>query len=267
MKTEQGVSVYFIGAGPGALDLLTLRAQRIIEQADLILYADSLVNPEIVTLAKPGAEALGTADMTLDELVGRMVVAARAGLLVARVHSGDPSIFGAIHEQMAALAAAEIDYAVVPGVSSLFGAAAALGLELTVPGVSQTVIISRTEGRTPVPETEQLRALAAHRATMAIFLSAAMIEQVVAQLIEGGYPAGTPVAVVYRATWPEEQIVRGTLSGIAAAALAAGITRQALILVGDALRAVPGQERGGGSRLYDPAFGHSHRAPRTVREG
>ena len=188
-----------------------------------------------------------------------MVEAARAGRVVARVHSGDPSIYGAIREQMAALATAGIGYAVVPGVSSLFGAAAELGVELTVPEVSQTIIITRAEGRTPVPDTQRLRDLASHRATLAIYLSAGMIDKVVAELRDGGYSEETPVAVVYRATWPDQRILRGTVSDIAAAVRSSGITRQALILVGEALRPVEGGEPAAASLLYDPAFGHGYR--------
>ena len=266
VETEREASVYFIGAGPGALDLLTLRAQRIIQRADLVLYADSLVDPAIATLAKPGAEVVGSADLTLDEIVGRMVAAAKAGLVVARVHSGDPSIFGAIHEQMAALEAAGVGYVIVPGVSSLFAAAAALGVELTVPGISQTVIISRAAGRTPVPERERLRDLAAHRATLAIFLSAGMVEEVVAQLVEGGFAPSTPAAVVYRATWPDQQIVRGVLREMCEAVPTRGIARQAIILVGDALSPSHRRDRPATSRLYDPAFGHGRRVSRTTLE-
>ena len=256
--TKKKVAVYFIGAGPGALDLMTVRAQRIIQSADLVLYADSLVNEEIGTLAKPGAEVLGSSGLTLDEIVSRMVEAARAGRVVARVHSGDPSIYGAIREQMTALTAAGIGYAVVPGVSSLFGAAAELGVELTVPEVSQTIIITRAEGRTPVPDTQRLRDLASHRATLAIYLSAGMMDRVVAELRDGWYPEETPVAVVYRATWPDQRILRGTLSDIAATVRASGITRQALILVGEALRPVE-EGKSAASLLYDPAFGHGYR--------
>lgn len=256
---EEKATVYFIGAGPGALDLMTVRAQSIIQAADLILYADSLVNEEISTLAKPGAEVVGSSGLTLDEIVSRMVEAARAGRIVARVHSGDPSIYGAIREQMAALAAVGIGYAVVPGVSSLFGAAAELGVELTVPGVSQTIIITRADGRTPVPDTQRLRDLASHRATLAIYLSVGMIDKVTAELRDGGYPEETPVAVVYRATWPDQLILRGKLSDIAAAVRASGITRQALILAGEALRPIEGGEQGTASLLYDPSFGHGYR--------
>ncbi|MCL4466287.1 MAG: precorrin-4 C(11)-methyltransferase [Chloroflexi bacterium] len=265
METERQPAVYFIGAGPGALDLLTLRAERLLRRADLILYADSLVNPEITTLAKPGAKVIGTASLALDEIVGLMVEAVGAGRLVARVHSGDPSLYGAIREQMVALRAAGVTYAVVPGVSSLFGAAAALGVELTCPEVSQTVIISRVAGRTPVPEREDLPALATHGTTLVLFLSVAQIDEVVSQLREGGYAADTPAAVVYRATWPDQQIVQAELSALPTAVRASGITHQALILVGDALQAGPGSVPQPASRLYDPSFGHGWRAPRPGR--
>lgn len=253
------ISVYFMGAGPGALDLLTVRAWRIIQRADLILYADSLVNPGIAELAKPGADVVGSAGMTLEEVTELMVKAAWEGRVVARVHSGDPSIYGAIGEQMRALAEAGIRFAVVPGVSSLFGAAAALGVELTAPQVSQTVIITRAEGRTSVPGRERLRDLARHRSTMAVFLSVGMVDKVMDDLTEGGYPGETPAAVVYRATWPDQKVIRGTISEMADAVRSAGIERQALILVGDAL--LPGEPAGRSprSRLYSPDFGHRYR--------
>ena len=258
-RESEAPSVYFIGAGPGALDLLTVRAWRILRESDLILYADSLVNPEIAGLAKPGAEVVGSSGMTLEEIVARMVDASLAGRLVARVHSGDPSIYGAIREQMVALAAAGVRYALVPGVTSLFGAAAALGVELTVPEVSQTVIMTRAEGRTSVPEGQGLRDLAGHRATMAIFLSAGMVEQVAEELLCGGYPADTPAAVIYRATWPNQRILRGTISNIAEATRAAGIRRQALILVGEALRPSDDGPDFAASRLYSRDFQHGYR--------
>ncbi len=256
----QEASVYFIGAGPGALDLLTVRAERLIRQADLIIYADSLVNPEIAALAKPGARLLGSSGMSLNEMVSRMIEAAAAGEIVARVHSGDPSIYGAIREQMAALAAAGVSYAVVPGVSSVLAAAAALQVELTVPEVSQAVILCRAEDRTPVPDGQRLSELARHRATMAIYLSAGVVERVVEELLQGGYAPETPVAVVYRATWPDERIVRGTLSGIADELRTSGISRQALILVGEGLRPVDGGAVSPTSLLYDPSFSHGYRA-------
>ena len=257
---KRDVSVYFLGAGPGALDLLTVRAERLIKEADLILYADSLVNPEIASLAKPGARVLGSAKMSLVEIVSAMVEAARVGKKVARVHSGDPSVYGAIREQMAALAAAGVEYAVVPGVSSVFGAAAALGAELTLPEVSQTIILCRAEDRTPVPPGQKLAGLARHDATMAIYLSASMVDKVVDDLLEGGYRPETPAAVVYRATWPDEKILRGSLSTIAALVRESGIRRQALILVGDALRLVAAGDDASRSLLYDAGFAHGYRA-------
>ncbi|MCL4368672.1 MAG: precorrin-4 C(11)-methyltransferase [Actinobacteria bacterium] len=259
MKANEKASVYFIGAGPGALDLLTVRGQRIIQQADLILYADSLVNEEIATLTKPRAEALGSASMALGEIVGRMVAAVREGKLVARVHSGDPAIYGAIHEQMAALRREGISYQIVPGVSSLFASAAAVGAELTVPGLSQTVIITRAEGRTPVPEAESLRSLASHHATLALFLSASMLDKAVSQLIQGGYSPDTPVAAVYRASWHDQQIVIGELSEIAEKVREKGISRQAIVLVGDALGHLLGKDEGKLSKLYDATFSHGYR--------
>ncbi len=255
----QEPSVYFIGAGPGAMDLLTLRAERLIRQADLIIYADSLVNSEIAALAKPGAKVLGSSGMSLDEMVSCMVDAATAGQTVARVHSGDPSIYGAIREQMAALRATGVSYAVVPGVSSVFGAAAALQVELTMPEVSQTVILCRAEDRTPVPDGQGLSELARHGATMAIYLSTGIVERVVAELLQGGYAPETPAAVVYRASWPDEQLVRGTLSDIAEAVRAKGIRRQALILVGDALKTIEEGELAATSLLYAPSFSHGYR--------
>ncbi len=262
-------TVYFIGAGPGALDLLTVRAQRIIKRADLIIYADSLVNQEIGSLAKPGARVVGSAGLTLPEIITLMMDAVRDGRVVARVHSGDPSLYGAIREQMAALAAEGIKYEVVPGVSSVFAAAAALGVELTVPGITQTVILTRAEGRTPMPDAQRLRDLARHRASMAIYLSVGMIEKVVAELQEGGYPPDTPVAVVYRATWADQRIVKGTLLEIAGAVRAGEIDRQALILVGECLNGVDDEgTRAASSKLYDPAFTHGYRrAAQEVNHG
>jgi precorrin-4 C11-methyltransferase len=256
-------SVYFIGAGPGALDLLTIRARSIISKADLVIWADSLVNPLIASLAKPAARVIGSANLTLDEIVSAIVDAAKAGLLVARVHSGDCSIYGAIQEQMAALDANDINYTVVPGVSSLFGAAAALQVELTPPETSQTVIITRAAGRTPVPKAQSLRSLARHQATLVVYLSVNMIEQVVTELLAGGYAPTTPVAVVYRATWPEEKIIRGDLSSIALAVRDRKIDRQALILVGAAIGPQSGKNDAAVSRLYSPDFSHGYRTNRS----
>ncbi|MBI2955167.1 MAG: precorrin-4 C(11)-methyltransferase [Chloroflexi bacterium] len=251
--------VYFIGAGPGDPELLTLKARRIIEEADLVIYADSLVSRAVCDFARPDAEIRKSAALTLEELVEIMATAVQQGKTVARLHTGDPSIFSAALEQMAALEERGIEYEVVPGVSSVFAAAASLGAELTVPEVSQTVIITRVEGRTPMPPKQDLRSLAQHDATMVFFLSVPMIDRVVAELLAGGYPATTPVAVVHRASWEDESSVVGTLADITAKVRDAGIGRQALILVGRVLNCkkenVPVQR----SRLYDPSFGHGYR--------
>jgi precorrin-4/cobalt-precorrin-4 C11-methyltransferase len=248
--------VYFIGAGPGDPELLTVKARKIIEKADVIVYADSLINPEICDLAKKGVEIYGSASMPLGEINSLMAAAVRQGKLVARLQSGDPAIFGAIQEQMAFLDAEKIEYEIIPGVSSLFASAAALKTELTIPELSQTVIVTRLEGKTPVPAAENLRSLAAHRATMAIFLSSSMVEQVVGELLAGGYMADTPAAVVYRASWKDQKMVRSSLNGLAQAAKEAGISRQALILVGDFLNS---KSKSVPSKLYDASFKHGYR--------
>jgi precorrin-4/cobalt-precorrin-4 C11-methyltransferase len=226
------VKVYFIGVGPGDPELLTIRAKKIIERADVIIYADSLINPEVCSTARKGAEIYPSASLSLEEITGIIVNAVKQGKVVARLQSGDPGIYGAIQEQMAALDEKGIAYEIIPGVSSLFAAAASLKTELTVPELSQTVIITRMEGRTPVPALEKLRSLATHQASMAIFLSASLIEKVVAELFAGGYNPDTPAAVVYRATWQDEVVLRTTLKNLAERVKASGIKKQALILVG-----------------------------------
>lgn len=250
--------VYFIGAGPGAPDLITVRGQTFIAEADLVLYADSLVQASIAALAcKPTARIVGSSDLNLAQIVDLMAETARAGGVVARVHTGDPTVFGATYEQMRLLDQLGIPYEVVPGITAAFAAAARLGVELTVPEVTQTVILSRVAGRTPVPAREALPALAAHGSSLALYLSVDQIERVVTELLAGGaYTPETPVAVVYRATWPDEQIVRGTLADIAATVRTAGLTRHALILVGAALRP---DARAAPSRLYNPGFAHGRR--------
>lgn len=250
------MKVYIIGAGPGDPELLTLKARRIIGDADVILYAGSLVNPEILKYAKKGAEVHNTAEMDLEEIVAIMTKAVGKGRLVARVHTGDPSIYGAIGEQMALLDEKGIDYEVVPGVSSFLAAAAALKKEYTVPEVSQTVIVTRLEGRTPVPERQKLRRLAEHRASLCVFLSVHMIKEVVEELREG-YGPDAPVAVVEKASWDGEKVVLGTLQDIAAKVKKAKIEKTALILVGDFLR--PSEKR---SRLYAREFSHGFRKGR-----
>ncbi len=258
--------VCFIGAGPGDPELLTLKGRRIIGDADLVIYADSLVHPGICAFAKPGAEVLGSSGLTLEEVWARVEAACRAGRTVARVHSGDPALYGALHEQLVQLEAAGIPYEIVPGVSSAFAAAAALGAELTVPGLAQTVIFTRRPRRTTRPPGEELRALAGHGATLVLFLSVASMRAVVRDLVDGGYALDTPVAVVYRATWEDERVLRGTLADIASQVRAAKITKQALILVGSAVD--PALRQHGAhhrSHLYAPEFSHSFRRARGSR--
>lgn len=241
--------IYFVGAGSGAPDLITVRGAKLLEQADVIVYAGSLVNPALLEYKKEDCVAYNSATMTLEEVMDVMIPAARAGKLVVRLHTGDPCVYGAHREQMDVLDREGLDYEVVPGVSSFCGAAAALKAEYTLPDVSQTVILTRMEGRTPVPPKEKIELLAAHGATMVIFLSAGQLEKLSERLIEGGYTADTPAAIVYKATWPEEKVVRTTVGGLAQAARAEGITKTALITVGGFLGDV--YER---SKLYDPTF-------------
>ncbi len=245
--------VCFVGAGPGAPDLITLRGRRLLDEADLIVYAGSLVNP--VLLEGVRGEVHDSAGLDLDGIMDLVVPAARAGKRVVRLHTGDPAIYGAIREQMRRLDAEGIAYEVVPGVSSALAAAASLKTELTVPELTQTVIFTRQAGRTPVPERESLRNLAAIRASMCIFLSVSMMEEVAGELMAGGYPEDTPVAVVEKATWPGERIVRGRLADIARRIREAGMKKTAMILVGQALGEVDSAE----SRLYASGFSHGYR--------
>ena len=242
--------VSFVGAGSGAADLITVRGMRLLQEADLVIYAGSLVNPELLSYTKKGCECLNSAYMTLDEVIDALQKGEEEGKKMVRLHTGDPSIYGAIREQMDALDATGIPYDDTPGVSSFCGAAAALNAEYTLPGVSQTVIITRMEGRTPVPEKEKLQSLAAHGATMVIFLSIGLVAKVQEALLAGGaYTADTSAAVVYKATWPEQRVVRCTVGSLAESTKAAGITKTALIVVGDFLGTR--YER---SKLYDPGF-------------
>jgi len=245
--------VTFVGAGPGDPELITLKGIKAIQDSEVVIYAGSLVNPEILRYASAGAEIHNSATMTLEQVIEVVEESVRQGKKVARVHTGDPAIYGAIQEQMDLLDKKEISYSVIPGVSSVFAAAASLRREFTLPGVSQTVILTRMEGRTPVPAKERLGELAKHRATMGIFLSVQDIEKVMTELREG-YPAETPVAVVYKASWPEEKILRGTLATIAGQVRQEGIGKTALILVGDFLE--DAYER---SLLYHPEFTHEYR--------
>lgn len=241
--------VHFVGAGPGGADLITIRGAKLLGEADQIIYAGSLVNPELLQYAKKGCKILNSARMTLEEVIEAVLEAESRQQTTVRLHTGDPCLYGAIREQMDCLLEHGIPYDVVPGVSSFCGAAAALGAEYTLPGVSQTVIITREEGRTPVPEAENIRALAAHGATMVVFLSTGLLEKLQSNLIAGGYAEDTPAAIVYKATWPEERKVLCTVSTLAKTAKEYDITKTALILVGNFL--AQDYER---SKLYDPTF-------------
>lgn len=244
--------VHFVGAGPGAADLITVRGRELIERADIIIYAGSLVNKELLEYAAEDCEVYNSAHMTLEQVTG--IMEKNRNKSIVRLHTGDPSVYGAIREQEDVLERLGIEYDVCPGVSSMFGAAAALGAEYTLPGVSQSVIITRMAGRTPVPEAESIEKLAAHGASMAIFLSAGMLGELSERLIEGGYAPGCAAAIVYKATWPDEKRIITTVGGLAAAGAENGISKTALVLVGGFLDG--GYER---SRLYDPAFSHGCR--------
>ncbi len=246
--------IYFIGAGPGAPDLITVRGKDLLEKTDVIIYAGSLVNPQLLEYAKPECEIYDSAKMTLEEVIDVMKVATANGKDVVRLHTGDPCIYGAIREQMDILDKLEIKFSSVPGVSSFIGAAASLNAEYTLPNVSQTVILTRMAGRTPVPEKEDIEKLAAHQASMVVFLTSSMLEELSRKLIDGGYPANSPAAIVYKATWEDEKVIRTTVENIAAAAKENNITKTALIMVGGFLGSE--YER---SKLYDPAFTHMFR--------
>lgn len=245
--------ISFIGAGPGDPELLTIKGKRLIDSADVIIYAGSLVNPRILEDAKEGAQIYNSASMNLEEVLEVMKKGEEEGKKVVRVHTGDPAVFGAHREQMDALTRMGIEYEVIPGVSSFLAAAAVLKKEYTLPGVSQTVILTRMEGRTPMPPKEKLRDLAKHNSTLIIFLSVDRIEELSAVLREE-YRPDTPVAVVYKATWEDQKIVQGTLLDIAGKVKEAGIRKTALTVVGDFL----GDEYEL-SRLYDKTFTHEFR--------
>jgi len=247
--------VIIVGAGPGDPELITLKGKKAIEEADIIVYAGSLVNREILKYNKKNAKIYNSATMDLEEIVKVMVDGVEKGLKVVRLHTGDPSIYGAIKEQIDELKKYNIDVEIIPGVTSLSAAASSLKVELTLPKVSQTVIITRPEGRTPMPERENLRELAKHGSTMAIFLGVSMIDKVVSQLIEGGYRRDTPVAVVYKASWRDEKIVRGTLEDIVPKVKEANIRKTALIIVGDVLDPKEYEY----SKLYDKNFETEYR--------
>ena len=241
--------VHFVGAGSGAADLITLRGKTLLEEADVIIYAGSLVNPELLGYARSECEMHNSAMMTLDEVIDVMEKAENSGRTTVRLHTGDPCIYGAIREQMDRLDELGIEYDMCPGVSSFCGAAAALKAEYTLPDVSQTVILTRMAGRTPVPEKENIESLAAHNATMVIFLSTGMLEELSERLINGGYSADTPAAIVYKATWPDEKVCRCTVATLSETAKTNGITKTALITVGDFLGDVRSL-----SKLYSADF-------------
>ena len=255
--------VYFIGGGPGDPELLTLKAKRIIDSADVIIYADSLVHPSVCEGAKAGAQVIGSKTLNLDEITELMVGAATDGKLVARVQSGDPSIYGAVLEQMRLLETAGVEYEIVPGVSAAFAAAAVLKTEFTVPEVSQTVIFTRLEGRVAMPSGEKLRDLAVHGCTLVLFLSITRINKVVRELKAGAYTNDTPVAVVYRVGWPDQLVITGTLGDIAPKVKRAGITLQALVLVGAAfdtdIRRIEAAGEAASSHLYSSDYTHLYR--------
>ena len=246
--------VHFVGAGSGAPDLITVRGAKLLGEADVIIYAGSLVNPALRTYAKDGCAIHDSAKLTLEQVIDIIKAAEADGKLTVRLHTGDSSIYGAVREQFDALDALGIEYDVCPGVSAFCGAAAALKAEYTLPEVSQSVIITRAAGRTPVPERESIRAFAAHKATMVLFLSTSLAADVQRELTEGGYAPATPAAIVYKATWPDERIYRCTVGTLADTVKANGLTKTSLIVVGDFLGT--DYER---SKLYDPGFTTEYR--------
>lgn len=241
--------VHFVGAGSGAVDLITVRGAKLLEQADVIIYAGSLVNPDLLKYAKEGCEIHNSAYMTLDEVITEIEKAENAGKMIVRLHTGDPCVYGAIKEQMDRLTPMGIEFDVVPGVSSFCGAASALKAEYTLPNVSQSVIITRMAGRTPVPEKENIRAMASHQCSMVIFLSTGLLEELSSELIAGGYSPDTKAALVYKATWPDEKVCRCTVGTLAQTAKENNITKTALTVVGEFL----GDDYDL-SKLYDPTF-------------
>ena len=242
--------VHFIGAGPGAPDLITVRGQKLLGEADIIIYAGSLVNPALLDLKKEGCVVYNSATMTLEQVIDVMKEAESKGQTVARLHTGDPCLYGAIREQIDALDALGIAHDDCPGVSSFCGAAAALEMEYTLPDISQSVVITRMAGRTPVPERESIASFAAHQATMVIFLSTGMAEKLSKRLIAGGYSENTPAAIVYKATWEDEKAVICTVGTLAKAAEENNITKTALMIIGDSVKAAHYDR----SKLYDPGF-------------
>ena len=246
--------IHIVGAGPGDPDLITVKGQKFLQAADVVIYAGSLVNPELLKNCKPDAKIYNSAEMTLDEVLEVMETADAEKKSVVRLHTGDPALYGAIQEQMDALREKNISFDVTAGVSSFAASAAALCQELTLPGISQTVMITRMEGRTPVPKRESLQELAKHQTTICIFLSVHLIEEVVKNLLDGGFSKTTPIAIVQKATWADEKIIRGTLETIAEQVATEKIDRTAMIIVGNCLNAQ--YEK---SQLYSPKFSHMFR--------
>ena len=249
--------IIFVGAGPGDPELITVKGMKALSRAEVLLYAGSLVSPAVLAWAPPEAEQVDTAPLALEDIVARLIEGHRAGKRVVRVHSGDTSLFSAMQEQLELLELEDVPFLVIPGVTAAAAAAATLAQELTLPEVTQTVILTRAAGRTPVPERENLKSLAAHGATLVIYLSVGLLKRVAAELAEVYGPAA-PVVVAHRVSWPDEHLIRGTLADIAAAVREAGITRQALIMVGPALAAWEGRLMAR-SRLYDRTFTHGWR--------
>ena len=227
--------VYFVGAGTGAVDLITVRGMRLLEKADVIIYAGSLVNPELLQYANKDCEIHDSAKLTLEEILNVMQKAEEKGKITVRLHTGEPSIYGAVREQMDEMDRLGISYESCPGVSACFGAAASLNLEYTLPGISQSLIITRMEGRTKVPEKESIESFAAHQASMAIYLSTGMLKELSERLVAGGYRKETPAALVYKATWPEEEAYICTIETLYDTAKEHGITKTALVLVGEVI--------------------------------
>lgn len=258
--------VHIVGAGPGDPELITVKGKKLIEEADFILYTDSLVNPELFTNVKEGAVVKKSAGMHLDELVDMMAEAALQGKKVARVHTGDPSVYGAIFEQMKKLAERGVDTKIIPGVSSVFAAAASAKLELTIPELTQTVILTRAEGRTPIPEREKLVDLARHQCSIALFLSATLIKKVVSSFLEAGWTKEDAVVVVYKASWPDEIVLRTTLGNLQEEMRKHRITKQAMVIVSKAADEKILQSGNFESKLYDKTFTHGYRKGEKVYE-
>lgn len=252
--------VYFVGAGTGAADLITVRGMRLLKEADVIIYTGSLINPELLSFAKAKCEKHNSAKLTLEEVIRLMLQAEAKGKMTVRLHTGEPSIYGAVREQMDELDKAGIAYESCPGVSACFGAAASLNLEYTLPGISQSLIITRMEGKTEVPEKESIESFAAHRASMAIYLSAGMIRELSRRLVKGGYAKETPAALVYKATWPEEETYICTIETLYETAVKYGITKTAVVLIGDVIA----HQNYRKCKLYDSGFSTGFR--QAVRE-